>query len=100
MGDPFGTGTPEERPVHTVEVSAFFVDTREVTWALWQEVRDRGPGATGARASAWTCAPGAPRSGEPKRYRRPADGTLPPHSTPERRVLSSLSPVRYSPRMR
>ena len=39
MGDPFGTGALEERPVHTVEVSGFFMDTREVTWALWQEAR-------------------------------------------------------------
>jgi formylglycine-generating enzyme required for sulfatase activity len=38
MGDTFGDGGSDERPVHTVNVSAFYMDRTEVTKALWDEV--------------------------------------------------------------
>ena len=38
MGDSFGEGDSDERPVHTVTVSAFYMDKYEVTKALWDEV--------------------------------------------------------------
>ena len=38
MGDSFSEGVPDERPVHTVTVSAFYMDRYEVTKALWDEV--------------------------------------------------------------
>ncbi|MEI7902002.1 MAG: SUMF1/EgtB/PvdO family nonheme iron enzyme, partial [bacterium] len=40
MGDNLGDGWYPEVPVHTVYVSAFYMDKTEVTWAKWQEVRD------------------------------------------------------------
>jgi formylglycine-generating enzyme len=39
MGDSFSEGYIDEVPVHTVTVSAFYMDRREVTKALWDEVR-------------------------------------------------------------
>jgi formylglycine-generating enzyme len=39
MGDSFGEGWSGELPVHTVNVSAFYMDRHEVTKALWDEVR-------------------------------------------------------------
>ena len=38
MGDAFNEGDSYERPVHTVYVSAFYMDRYEVTKALWDEV--------------------------------------------------------------
>jgi formylglycine-generating enzyme required for sulfatase activity len=38
MGDAFGEGYSEELPVQTVGVSAFYMDTYEVTKGLWDEV--------------------------------------------------------------
>ncbi|MFC1453525.1 formylglycine-generating enzyme family protein [Verrucomicrobiota bacterium] len=38
MGDSFGEGSPTELPVHTVYVSAFYVDRYEVTSAKWDEI--------------------------------------------------------------
>lgn len=38
MGDSFGEGDSDERPVHTVYVSTFYMDKYEVTKALWDEV--------------------------------------------------------------
>jgi formylglycine-generating enzyme required for sulfatase activity len=38
MGDSFNEGDSDERPVHTVYVSAFYMDKYEVTKALWDEV--------------------------------------------------------------
>jgi formylglycine-generating enzyme required for sulfatase activity len=38
MGDTFNEGNSDERPVHTVYVSAFYMDRYEVTKALWDEV--------------------------------------------------------------
>jgi formylglycine-generating enzyme required for sulfatase activity len=38
MGDSFGEGDSDEKPVHTVFVSAFYMDKYEVTKALWDEV--------------------------------------------------------------
>ncbi|MBC7170691.1 SUMF1/EgtB/PvdO family nonheme iron enzyme, partial [Candidatus Bipolaricaulota bacterium] len=38
MGDSFSEGSSDERPVHTVYVSAFYIDKFEVTKALWDEV--------------------------------------------------------------
>jgi len=38
MGDPYAEGDTDERPVHTVYVSAFFMDKYEVTSNLWSEV--------------------------------------------------------------
>jgi len=39
MGDNLGDGWSAEMPVHTVYVSAFYMDKTEVTWSKWQEVR-------------------------------------------------------------
>jgi len=39
MGDSFGEGRSDERPVHTVNVSAFYMATHETTKGLWDEVR-------------------------------------------------------------
>ena len=38
MGDTFNEGNPEELPLHTVCVSAFYMDRYDVTYALWQQV--------------------------------------------------------------
>jgi formylglycine-generating enzyme required for sulfatase activity len=38
MGDAFGEGGTNERPVHAVSVSGFYMDTNLVTYALWQQV--------------------------------------------------------------
>ncbi len=38
MGDTFNEGATDERPVHTVHVSAFYMDRTEVTKELWDEV--------------------------------------------------------------
>jgi formylglycine-generating enzyme required for sulfatase activity len=38
MGDTFSEGDSDERPTHTVYVSAFYMDKYEVTKALWDEV--------------------------------------------------------------
>ncbi|NLH74344.1 MAG: formylglycine-generating enzyme family protein, partial [Verrucomicrobia bacterium] len=38
MGDSFGEGDSDEYPVHTVFVSAFYMDRYEVTKTLWDEV--------------------------------------------------------------
>lgn len=40
MGDNFGDGEPRERPVHTVELDAFFIGKYEVTNAQWSRFRD------------------------------------------------------------
>ncbi len=39
MGDVFGEGESDERPVHAVTVSAFFLQERETTKAEWDTVR-------------------------------------------------------------
>ncbi len=39
MGDNLGEGGEAEWPVHTVYVSAFYMDKIEVTWDKWKEVR-------------------------------------------------------------
>ena len=38
MGDTFGEGDSGELPLHTVYVSALFMDQYDVTYALWQQV--------------------------------------------------------------
>jgi formylglycine-generating enzyme len=38
MGDALNDGYPDERPLHSVYVSGFYVDPTEVTKALWDEV--------------------------------------------------------------
>ena len=38
MGDAFGEGYPDERPVHAVTVSAFYIDRCEVSKAQWDTV--------------------------------------------------------------
>jgi len=38
MGDSFDEGDSDELPVHTVTVSAFYMDQYEVTKGLWDEV--------------------------------------------------------------
>lgn len=38
MGDSFGEGDSNERPVHTVTVSAFYMDKYEVTKGFWDKV--------------------------------------------------------------
>jgi sulfatase modifying factor 1 len=40
MGDNFNDGLPRERPVHTVEVDAFYMGKLEVTNAQWRAFRD------------------------------------------------------------
>ena len=40
MGDSMDEGGTEELPVHEVQVSGFYMGKHEVTWSLWQEVRD------------------------------------------------------------
>ncbi len=40
MGDATGEGDPRERPVHTVELSAFYIGRTEVTNAQWRKFRD------------------------------------------------------------
>ena len=42
MGDPFSEGGSEERPVHTVYVSAFYMDKTEVTKAYWDDIKNWG----------------------------------------------------------
>jgi formylglycine-generating enzyme required for sulfatase activity len=39
MGRQSGSGSPDELPVHTVTVSAFYLDQFEVTKALWDDVK-------------------------------------------------------------
>ena len=39
MGDAFNEGETDERPVHTVTVSTFYIGRNEVTKALWDDVR-------------------------------------------------------------
>lgn len=38
MGDSFNESNSDERPVHTVSVSAFYMDQNDVTKALWDKV--------------------------------------------------------------
>lgn len=38
MGDSFSEGNSDERPVHMVQISAFYMDVNLVTKALWDEV--------------------------------------------------------------
>jgi sulfatase modifying factor 1 len=40
MGDNFGDGLPRERPVHTVEIDAFYIGKFEITNAQWKKFRD------------------------------------------------------------
>lgn len=40
MGDNFGDGLPRERPVHTVELDAFYIAKYETTNAQWRRFRD------------------------------------------------------------
>lgn len=40
MGDNFGDGESRERPVHTVELDAFYIGKFEVTNAEWRKFRD------------------------------------------------------------
>ncbi len=40
MGDNFGDGMPRERPVHTVDVDAFYIGKYEITNAEWTAFRD------------------------------------------------------------
>jgi formylglycine-generating enzyme required for sulfatase activity len=40
MGDNFGDGLPRERPVHTVDLDAFYIGKFEVTNAEWKAFRD------------------------------------------------------------
>src|SRR4051794_28630929 len=40
MGDNFGDGLPRERPVHTVDLDAFYIGKFEVTNAQWRKFRD------------------------------------------------------------
>jgi sulfatase modifying factor 1 len=40
MGSSFNEGSSNERPTHTVNVSGFYMGKHEVSWQLWQEVRD------------------------------------------------------------
>jgi sulfatase modifying factor 1 len=51
MGDSFGEGDSDELPVQTVSVSAFWMDTVEVTKGLWDEV------ATWAAANGYDLGP-------------------------------------------
>ena len=40
MGDNYAEGDANERPVHTVDVGAFFIDRYEVSKAVWDNVRN------------------------------------------------------------
>jgi formylglycine-generating enzyme required for sulfatase activity len=40
MGDNFGDGLPRERPVHTVDLDAFYIGKFEITNAEWKDFRD------------------------------------------------------------
>ncbi len=40
MGDNFGDGLPRERPVHTVELDAFYIGKTEITNGQWRKFRD------------------------------------------------------------
>ena len=40
MGDNFGDGLPRERPVHTVDLDAFYIGKLEITNAEWKGFRD------------------------------------------------------------
>ena len=40
MGDNFGDGEPRERPVHVVELDAFYIGKYEVTNGEWRKFRD------------------------------------------------------------
>jgi formylglycine-generating enzyme required for sulfatase activity len=40
MGDTFGDGNPRERPVHQVELDAFYIGKYEVTNADWRKFRE------------------------------------------------------------
>ncbi len=40
MGDNFGDGLPREKPVHTVELDAFYIGKFETTNAQWKKFRD------------------------------------------------------------
>jgi formylglycine-generating enzyme required for sulfatase activity len=40
MGDNFGDGLPRERPVHTVELDAFYIGKYAVTNSQWRKFRD------------------------------------------------------------
>jgi iron(II)-dependent oxidoreductase len=40
MGDNFGDGEPRERPVHVVELDAFYIGKYEVTNQQWRKFRD------------------------------------------------------------
>lgn len=40
MGDNFGDGEPRERPVHTVDLDAFYIGKYEVTNVQWRKFRD------------------------------------------------------------
>ena len=40
MGDNFGDGDPRERPVHVVELDAFFIAKYEMTNGEWKKFRD------------------------------------------------------------
>ena len=40
MGDNFGDGLPRERPVHTVELDAFYIGKYEITNGEWKKFRD------------------------------------------------------------
>lgn len=40
MGDNFGDGLPRERPVHSVELDAFYIAKYETTNAQWRRFRD------------------------------------------------------------
>lgn len=43
QGNPIaGEGSRDELPLRTVELAPFWIGATEVTWALWQEVRDWG----------------------------------------------------------
>lgn len=42
MGDSFTELNPDTRPVHNVQVSAFFMDKTEVTRELWEQVKAWG----------------------------------------------------------
>jgi formylglycine-generating enzyme required for sulfatase activity len=40
MGDNFGDGLPRERPVHTVELDAFYIGKYEISNGEWRKFRD------------------------------------------------------------
>ena len=70
MGDALNEGRSDERPVHSVDVSAFYMDRFEVTETLWRDVYDWGI-EHGYKFESWKLVRGGDADGPGKSARRP-----------------------------